>query len=108
MSAKGIARVGDQVEGICPNHVDEEDAAISLDFTGTWLTGSTIVTLDGLGVVRIGDTGLASCGHTFTASEGSSINTADGLGIHRLGDAVSILGANVGTTISGSTNGDSL
>ena len=93
-----IARVGDTVVGFCngPGHDP------GLPCTGVFTTGSPIVSSDGLPVIRIGDIGVTSCGHTFVASTGSSIVSADGISVHRVGDICLTEGNGVCTTVSGS------
>lgn len=100
MAAK-IARVGDTVTGICNGHQNP------IPFTGTWITGSPNVTVNGIAVVRLGDTGQANCGHTFVASTASDIIKADGIFIHRVGDQVLPIPGGSGSTVSGSPNVDS-
>lgn len=94
----GVARVGDVVVGYCngPGH------AANRDFTGTWLTGSPVVTADGLPVVRVGDTGITDCGHMFYAVTGVEIATSDGLLVHTIGCVCITEGDGVGTTVTGS------
>lgn len=74
----------DTVNGLCsgPGH------AANLPFVGNFTSGSSTTTNNGLGVVRVGDTGVTNCGsgHHIKATTGSPINTADGLAIHRVGD----------------------
>jgi hypothetical protein len=101
--AQGIARLGDTVTGTCrapaPNH--------PRTFTGTWTTCSGVCTLEGKGIIRVGDHGVTDCGHHFTASTGSPNSSADGLQIHRVGDLVTVDEGGEGSTITGSGIGTS-
>ena len=94
----GVARVNDMVSGHCdgPGHEARHP------FTGVWLTGSSLVSNDGMAVVFVGDTGVTDCGHHFTASTGSPLAGADGQQVHRVGDMVKVQEGGEGTTISGS------
>jgi hypothetical protein len=100
MTEKAVARIGDEVTGICNAHES------SVSFTGQWETGSPTVTADGIAVVRLGDTGLASCGHHFHATTASSVMTADGIAVHRVDDLIEILdaGGGSGSSTTGSPN----
>lgn len=95
-----IARVGDMGIGTCPCHTSP------ISYITIFASGSPNVTADGSSVVRVGDIGVASCGHPTIALSGSGISDADGISIHRIGDT----GVNCGTyiTISGSPTSDSL
>jgi hypothetical protein len=99
MAEKAICRVGDHCTGTCTVATTGHPRA----FTGTWQTGSTVCSADGIGIVRVGDTGITDCGHTIHASGGSTIGTADGIAIHRVGDPVTIVGGGTGTSTTGST-----
>lgn len=96
--AGGICRVGDTVTGTCSAPVSGHPRA----FTGTWQTGSSVVTCDGLGVVRTGDTGLTNCGHPFIAVGNTGGLSGDGLGIQTIGDSVTLPLGGTGTSITGS------
>lgn len=75
---------------ICSEH-----GVITITFT----TGSAIVDYNGSGLVRVGDVGNGSCGHTFQATTGSTTVDILGIGVHRVTDTgVSIAGANPGAT----------
>lgn len=95
---KGVCRVGDQITGVCNASVHNG----SRNFVGTWTTGSSVVSSEGLGVVRVGDLGITDCGHTIRAIQGSSIVTADGIGVVRVGDQVEVIEGGYGTTTTGS------
>lgn len=97
MPVAAVCRIGDSVSGTCTQHVP------AVAWTGTWGTGSAIFTSDGIGVVRVGDTGLCSCGHTFQASVGSTV-AADSTGkaLVRVGDPVIVIGGGTGVTLTGS------
>lgn len=94
----GVARVNDLVQGHCdgPGHAKRRP------FTGVWQTSSSLVTTDGLGIIRVGDTGVTDCGHHFTAITGSTLGTTDDIGVHRVGDMVQVNEGGEGTTITGS------
>ena len=93
-----VARVGDVVTGYCdgPGHVRGRP------FVGVWPTGSGTVVANGVAVIRVGDTGVTDCGHTFIAQTGSDITTDTGIPIHRVGDVVATEGGGVGVTVTGS------
>lgn len=63
------------------------------------------MTCDGVGVARVGDTGVTDCGHTIQIVEGSSIATALGIGLARVGDAVVVLEGGSGVITTGSGAG---
>lgn len=92
-----VCRVGDQVIGTCFAH--ENPVA----FVGVWAGGSNVVTADGLGVVRVGDTGTTNCGHTIMATSGSAPVTADGIPVVRVGDTVIVTQGGTGIIVAGST-----
>lgn len=94
----GVCRIGDSVTGTCRAAVVGHPRT----FTGTWSTGSSVVQANGIGVVRVGDTGITDCGHTIQATVGSSAMTADGLPVHRVGDAVIIVQGGSGVSSTGS------
>lgn len=104
MANKGICRVGDQCTGTCtaaaPGH--------PRSFIGTWTTGSPTTFVEGLPVVRIGDTGITDCGHHMVAAGNTNTFTADGIKVIRVGDAVSIVEGGSGVTSTGSLIGTSL
>lgn len=96
--AEPVCRVGDCVVGTCeanaPNH--------PRDFTGVWMTGSDVVIADGIQVIRVGDTGVTDCGHTFVAVTGSDIANDQGIALHRVGDIVHVIEGGVGVSVTGS------
>jgi uncharacterized Zn-binding protein involved in type VI secretion len=94
----GVARVGDHVAGTCPQHI------VPVSYTGTWTSGSGSATANGKAIIRLGDTGVASCGHTFAATSASTKVSNGGVPVHRAGDAVDIIGGGPGTTIAGSSS----
>jgi uncharacterized Zn-binding protein involved in type VI secretion len=98
MSAQFVARIGDTGHSICNGHSPNP---IVVSFV--WTTGSTIITADGLSVIRVGDICTASCGHTGRATTGGS-STADGLALHRIGDQVTMDPGGTGTTETGSSS----
>jgi len=104
MAAKGLAIVGDTVQGTCPLYHALTQGPES--FTGVW--GSIAIpnrqcTVAGIPLILIGDTGQASCGHTFRALHGGQATMPGGSGVHRTGDDISIVENNpnaaVGITI---------
>lgn len=92
-----VARLNDTVTGTCNG-----GGHSSRTFTGHWVTCSSTVKANELGVVRLGDTGTTDCGHTFVASTASLNVTADGIHVHRVGDEVIVLEGGNGHTVTGS------
>ena len=93
---QGIVRVGDQISGTCNAHSPSESV------TGTWDVGSGISICEGRGMIRTGDTGTASCGHSFYGVSGSSKMISEGRSVMRVSDPVNIQGGSgVCTTGSG-------
>ena len=99
MTARAIARIGDQATGTCLAHTSPRQ------FTATITTGSDIVTCDGIGVARVGDTGTTDCGHTIQITEGSTLTTVLGIGVARVGDAVIVVEGGSGVITTGSAVG---
>ncbi len=95
-----VCRIGDTCTGTCTAH--------SRTFIGTWQTGSDILTADGIGVVRVGDTGITDCPvpHTCIATGGSDTTTVSGTGVHRVSDGVTLDTGGTGVSISGSPYSD--
>ena len=99
MTAKAVCRVGDQCTGTCtataPGH--------PRTFTGTWTSGSGVSTADGLGLIRVGDTGVTDCSppHHIVASGGGS-GSSGGQALHRVGDAVTVTEGGTGVSSTGS------
>ena len=97
---KQVCRIGDHCTGTCtanaPNH--------PRTFTGTWQTGSGIVTADGIGIVRVGDTGITDCSppHHIVATGGSGVGGTLGVAYHRVGDAVTVTEGGTGVSSTGS------
>lgn len=96
-----IARVGDTHAGICnhgaiccPHHV-----------TGTIVTGSENVKVNGKNAARVGDQVVHNCPHcgTGTIVEGSSTVKVNGKPLARIGDRVEYPGGS-GTITDGSGN----
>lgn len=98
MTLKAICRIGDTCTGTC----QVPGGGHPRSFTATWTTGSTTAFAEGIGVVRVGDTGLTDCGHTIQATVGSSVATNNGIRIHRVGDAVVVVGGGFGASTTGS------
>lgn len=96
--SKPVARIGDKVIGTCKAPASGHPRA----FTGTWQTGSSLCTADGLGIVRVDDTGITDCGHQFKAIVGSDLATCEGRKIVRVGDAVQVILGGDGTANTGS------
>lgn len=92
----GIARLTDQVTCTCSCHQSP------VSTTGTINSASVNVTVNGLGVARVGDTALCTCGHTTTIIQGSPNITVNGIPLARLGDPVD--GCPVGTITTSSMN----
>jgi len=82
---KRVVRLGDHAAGTCTAH----RSAVS--WTGVFTTCSSVVGSEGKGIIRVGDTGTTSCGHTFQAIEGSSFITVEGIPVVREGDAVAVI-----------------
>lgn len=97
MTAEKIARIGDPIQATCSIHGG---------VGGQWVTGSPTVFADGIAVVRLGDRGIASCGHGFSATGASSVGFANGIRIHRVGDELILDPGGTGVTVSGSPTVD--
>lgn len=93
-----ICRVNDLITGTCTANATGHPRT----FTGHWVSGSTVVTADGIGVIRVGDPGITDCGHHIVATVGSTILKADGIGVVRVGDAVIVTEGGTGVTTTGS------
>ncbi len=99
----GVARIGDEVQGICrnPSHPVR-------NFIGHWDTlypsGSdlNVVKANNISVIRLNDRGTTDCGHVFYASTASNIGGTNGRGLHRIGDEVIVIGGGEGVTTTGS------
>lgn len=91
-----VCRVSDTVVGTCFAHNSP------VPFVGTWAAGSSQVVAENLGVVRVGDIGTTSCGHTIMAISGSSNVVADGIPVVRIGDTVIVVQGGTGVIASGS------
>jgi hypothetical protein len=97
--SRALARVGDQAEGTCNAHKNPRH------FVATITTGSSLATCDGLGIARVGDTGVTDCGHHIQIVEGSTVATVLGVGLARVGDSVIVLEGGSGTITTGSGGG---
>jgi len=88
------SRVGDVGVGVCPCH-----APAPVSYVTVFASGGSSKS-DGSQDVRVGDVGVASCGHATVALSGSSTTKTDGQALHRVGD----VGANCGAyaSVSGS------
>lgn len=95
----GICRVGDSIIGTCnadaPGH--------PRTFIGTWITGSSKISSDGINVIRVGDTGMTDCNHTIVAIGGSIDCSGEGVSLQRIDDPVIIVEGGYGTSVSGSS-----
>ena len=94
----GIARQGDLVSCICCCH----PPIPCVSTIGYFVQSSLTVSGNGLGVARLGDMAICSCGHPTFLVGASTTVTANGLGVGRVGDPVS--GCPVGNVITGSTD----
>lgn len=102
MSDRPICRVGDKIEGTCNASGGDHPRSC----TGIWETGSEIGMVDGIPIVRVGDTGTTDCGHPFVAITGSLVAECDGRYIVCIGDLVDISGGS-GVTVTGSDTASS-
>lgn len=89
----GVARVGDTIEGNCIVHGH---------VTGTIITGSSNLFINGIAVARVGDTCQGSCGHTCTIKTGNSNIINGSKAVARLGDETE--GYIIGVITSASPN----
>ena len=90
---KGIVRFNDEITGVCKHNQHMFLHPGGLDVSGIWDQQYSIKSnCEGRGVVREGDIGTASCGHTFFAVKGSDISRTEGKGMMRIGDQVNIQG----------------
>ncbi len=71
-------RINDTLQGTCPVHGVLTNAH--------YTAGSPTVKANGIAVVRIGDLGVADCGHQIKANTASSVLKADGIAVTRVGD----------------------
>ena len=99
MATPGVCRTGDTFSGTCYNH------SPYVNFTGTWGSGSPILTAGGSSIIRVGDTAPASCGHTAIATAGSTATKVASVALHRTGDAIGRVegSGGLGSSTSGST-----
>lgn len=96
MSGVSAARMNDVVSGKCYCHKDP------ISVSGIIVVVSTDVFANGLGLARIGDIAVATCGHTGMIATGSGSVFTNGIGNARLGDTTS--GCFVGTIATGSSD----
>lgn len=92
---KAFARVGDEIKGVCNAHSPHRDV------TGVWDVGSPSSRSEGRAIVRVGDTGTASCGHSFFGVAGSPLSRSEGRALMRISDPVNIQGGD-GVCVTGS------
>lgn len=74
------ARVGDTGRGVCYGH------QTPIPFIVTFTDGVESCPTNGIPSCVVGSKGIASCGHTTTATTGSSSVTKEGKACHRVGD----------------------
>jgi len=68
-----VANVGSIFFGICRSH------SSPITVSGQIVSGSTSVLTEGMPTARIGDTVIASCGHSGNIITGSSVHLVDGM-----------------------------
>ena len=77
-----VCTIGSVVVGVCeakaPGH--------PRNFTGVWVTGSAILSIDGESAVCENDIGVTDCGHTLIAISGSSTGSSLHNNLHRVVD----------------------
>jgi len=88
-----VAFIGSVFKAVCCCH----DGCISV--TGVIVNGSPSVLACNHPVSRIGDIGIASCGHVATIVSGSATVLTNSISTARIGDAVN--GCPVGIIVSG-------
>ena len=76
-----VSRVSDVGVGVCPCHI------VPVPYVTVFVTGSPKTNADKLPVTRVGDIGVASCGHPTVALTGAGKTFADKRKVHRVGDA---------------------
>jgi uncharacterized Zn-binding protein involved in type VI secretion len=60
------------------------------------------MTADGIGIIRVGDTGVTDCNHTIIAVSGSDVFDDRGAAVIRVGDIVQVVEGGYGVTTTGS------
>ena len=88
-----VAFIGSVFKAVCCCH----DGCI--DVTGVIVSGSPTVFACNPSVARIGDIGIASCGHIAVIVTGSATVFTNSISTARIGDVVS--GCPVGTIVTG-------
>ena len=91
----GIARVGDGTIGTCFAHKDP------ITVSGVIVSGDSTTITENMPTARLGDTVVASCGHTGIIVSASTKNFCSGMPVARLGDSVA--GNYMATIISAAT-----
>ena len=91
-----MIRVTDMWVGVCNCHPPSPP----IPMTGFVITGSGDVSANNLGMARIGDIVIGTCGHVGTIVTGSSVSKANNIGKARSGDLVA--GCTIGTLVGGS------
>lgn len=84
------SRTGDIGKGTCPAHPKP------VSYVTVYISAQNTVTVEGQTSERIGDIGIASCGHPTVALTGSATSSVVGSPPHRVGDA----GSNPGPYVS--------
>jgi len=95
MSAQ--SRLTDLWSGICCCHSDPT----CIPMTGYIITASGNHKSGGLGIARLTDLTIGSCGHTGIIVTASSRSFTNGLGKARVGDTIT--GCNIGTIVTGNS-----
>ena len=90
-----VSRLTDLWTGICCCH--SHPTCISM--TGFIITCSPNHISAGLGVAKIGDITIGTCGHTGIIVTGSAVNITNGIGKAMIGSQVT--GCNIGTVVTG-------
>lgn len=83
-------RAGDVGGGRCPSHDS------SKNYNTVFVPGQATVIVEGAPVIRIGDVGMATCGHPTVCLTGAVTAFAVGSPPHRMGDS----GANSGAYVA--------
>lgn len=90
-----VSRLTDIWVGICCCH----SKPTCINMTGFIITSSPNHISAGLGVARISDITIGTCGHTGIIVTGSAVNITNSLGKAMIGSQVT--GCNIGTVVTG-------
>jgi hypothetical protein len=93
----GISRLTDIWVGICCCHTDPT----CIPMIGFIISGSSNAKSENLGVGRVGDITIGTCGHTGSVVSGSVTNLTNGAGKSTVGSTIA--GCNQGTMVTGSS-----